>query len=128
MQDSELDSIFDSFVYNGLRVFGDSGLQKKVWIEGSGPEIGNFEDDIGFFFEYSELLFKKYNDLSFERQEYLKKIKILYDMIERFYHNIFQDHPNSKIENFIESPEWKEIQHSSKMLYHEIKGESWWKL
>ncbi len=128
MQNSELDSVFDSYVFNGLRIFGDPAFQKKVWIEKKGPEIGDFEDDIGFIFQYSESLLGKYDELSADRQKYLKHIKILYEMIEKFYHNSFQKHPNNKIENYIQDPEWKEIQKFANVLYCEIKKESWWKL
>lgn len=128
MQESELDSIFDSFVYNGLRTFGDPGFQKRVWVDAEGPEVGEFEDSIGFVLEYSETLFKKNNELSQEREKYLNRIKILHDMVERFYHNTFYKNPNAKVEYFIQYPEWKEIQYLANKIYHEIKEEPWWKV
>lgn len=127
MHESDLDSIFDSFVFNDLKTFGDPCIQRRVWIEGNGPEVGEFEDDIGFVFEYSECLFEKYDELSTERQKYLDRIKVFYEMTQRFYHNIFRKNPNNKIENFMQHPEWQEIQHLANTLYQEIKGEPWWK-
>ena len=121
MQKSELDCIFDSFVYNDLRICGDPIRQKRIWVDGVGPEVGEFEEDIGFFLENSETLFEKPDELDQGRRKYLKSIKTLYDMIEHFYHNIVYKHPNEKIEYFIQLPEWKEIQYLANKMYREIK-------
>lgn len=127
MQEFELEDVFDSFVYNGLRLLRDPCLQKRMWVDGKGPEVGEFEEDIGFILEDSETLIEKAEELREERRRYLASISLLHDMVERFYHDIVQKRPQCKIEDFIQLSEWKDIQHFANEICNEIQDEFWWK-
>lgn len=127
MQENEIDQIFESFFHNGLRIIGDSSFQKRVWVNGEGPEVGEMEEDIGFALENSETLIEKADELSENRRKYVTQIRHFHDMLENFYHNIVYKNPNEKIINLIGLPEWKNLQHFSHTIYKEIQEEFQWK-
>lgn len=71
------DSLFDSFVYNELKIFSDPLLQNRVWVVGDKNIVCEFEDNLADLLESSEALFEQSNHLSKERHKYLKDIKKL---------------------------------------------------
>jgi hypothetical protein len=127
MQESELDSIFDSYVYNGVRLLAEIPLHTKIWVTLEGPEVGEFEDDIGFILEYSETILAKQSEISENRKKYINSVQELYDLVSDFYHNVVYKNLDMKVKDFINQREWKHIQNIANSLYEKIKEENWWK-
>jgi len=81
--------------------------QKRVWIEGIGPECDDFEETVNWFFDDGRLILKNINDYGFTNNQYLI-LKIFFDEFEAFSdeHYLAQE--------FIDTPEWTKITERAK--------------
>lgn len=51
--------ILDSFLEN-LNGISDKEYQRRIWIEGQGPEVDNFIETVCDFFDLGEYIFNNY--------------------------------------------------------------------
>lgn len=81
--------------------------QKRVWIEGRGPECQDFDEAVNDFFPEVEHILENYQDYGLSQIQYeaLKKFRDEFD--------IFADE-NDFPEEFIDSPEWARIMELAK--------------
>jgi hypothetical protein len=79
--------------------------QKRVWIEGKGPECDDFDDTVCNFFQLGEPIFDDYKKFAITDSQYclLKKFWIEF--------NAFVDSEKREYleKDFINSPEWTNI-------------------
>jgi hypothetical protein len=93
--------IVEEFLQNLYRI-SNKEYQKRVWIDGIGPECHDFDEAVNDFFGDAKPILENYQDygLSPTQHQLLKKFH------DEF--SIFAD-KNNFPEEFIESPEWTKI-------------------
>jgi hypothetical protein len=89
--------------------------QRRVWIEGRGPECDDFDETVNWFFDDGRLVLKKYKDFGITDIQYLL-LKKFFDEFEAFSDE--HDWPPE----FIDSPEWTKI---SEMAKEVLKAFHW---
>ena len=80
----------------------DKEYQKRVWIQGNGPEIDDFDETVCKFFDNGNPILNEYRKCDITENQY----QILKKFYDRF--SIFSDN-NGWPPFFIDSPEWNEI-------------------
>jgi hypothetical protein len=85
-----------------IECISDKEFQKRVWIQGAGPECHDFDEAVNFFSAEGDHILEHYQDYGLSRRQYeiLKKFR---DKFKVFYHE--KDWPPE----FIDTPEWAEI-------------------
>lgn len=96
----------------------DIAYQKRVWIDGSGPECESFDDFVNYFLDEIAAILKKYKDFSITENQY----GLLLKFSDEF--SAFCDQ-NYDPREFIDTPEWgKIVGRAEEVLrvfnYHEI--------
>ena len=93
--------VVKGFLQNLYRI-SNKEYQKRIWIEGAGPECHDFDEAVIDFFGDGDPILKNYKDygLSHTQHQLLKKFR------DEF--NDFADR-NDLPEEFIDSPEWAKI-------------------
>lgn len=78
--------------------------QKRVWVNGQGPEVDDFDDTVNDFFIECDPILENYKDFGIADNQYgiLKKFQNEF--------RIFSDE-NNWPEKFIDTPEWENIMH-----------------
>src|SRR5579871_2566870 len=81
--------------------------QKRIWIEGAGPECHSFDEAVNDFFGDGDPILENYQDYGLT--------KVQFELLQKFRDefNIFQKR-NHFPEEFIDSPEWAKIMDSAK--------------
>jgi hypothetical protein len=100
--------IISGFLHN-LQCIADKQYQKRVWIEGRGPECHSFDEAANDFFDDSEPILENYKDygLSLYQSRELKKFYVEF--------REFSDQ-NYFPEEFIDSPAWDRITQMAKSV------------
>ncbi len=80
----------------------DKGYQKRVWIEGKGSKVDDFDETCCNFFGDGDPLLENYKDFGLTRNQYLL-LKKFRDKFEVF------SNENDFPEEFIDTPEWEKI-------------------
>jgi len=90
-----------SFLQN-IECISDKEFQKRVWIQGAGPECHDFDEAVNDFSSEGDHILEHYQDYGLSRRQYevLKKFR---DKFEVFQKKNYFPH------EFIDSPEWTEI-------------------
>lgn len=103
MQLSEDDKkyILKEYLRNIFHI-SDKEYQKRVWIEGKGPEVDDFTETTCHFFDDGDPILQNYKDYNISDFQY-KSLVQLRNNFEKFSDE--HDYP----EEFIDSPEWDEI-------------------
>ncbi|GAB4194572.1 MAG: hypothetical protein Tsb0015_17520 [Simkaniaceae bacterium] len=76
--------------------------QRKIWIEGKGPEVQDFDEIVDYFFLEGDDILKNYKKFDITEQQYQLLMKFR-DAFE-----IFSDE-NDFPEKFIDTPQWNNI-------------------
>ncbi len=81
--------------------------QKRVWIEGRGPECDDFEDTANFIIGDGEIILKNYRDFGINDDQFF--------LLNGFYSefNFFSDE-HFFAQEFIDTPEWTKITEMAK--------------
>ena|SRR3990167_6944741 len=98
--------ILDSFLEN-LSGISNKEYQKRIWIEGRGPECDDFTETVCDFFDLGEYIFNNYKDYNITDSQQ--------ELLERFRKEFraFSD-KNDFPEEFIDTPEWERIMNLAK--------------
>src|ERR1700722_19885773 len=93
--------VVEEFLKNIYRI-SNKEYQKRIWIEGLGPECHDFDEAVNDFFGDGDPILENYKDYGLSQFQYrlLKKFR------EKF--RIFAD-TNDFPEEFINTPEWAKI-------------------
>ena len=94
-------------VLETIEGISDKEYQKRVWIQGKGPEVDDFDETCCNFFGDGDPLLKNYKDFGISKSQYLL-LKKFRDRLRVFAEN------NNFPEEFIDAPEWKKIAEMAK--------------
>lgn len=98
--------VVKEFLRNLYRI-SDKEYQKRIWIEGAGPECHDFDEAVNDFFGDGEPILANYQDYELTQSQY-RILKKFYDEFR-----IFAD-DNDFPEEFIDTPEWDKIRAMAK--------------
>lgn len=98
--------ILDGFI-NNLQGISDKEYQKRVWIEGRGPECDSFVEAVCDFFDLGEYIFDNPQGYNLTDNQY----KLLMKFRNEF--RVFSDE-NDWPEEFIDTPKWEKIMNLAK--------------
>jgi len=90
-----------------MRIVSDKNYQKRIWIEGRGPEVHSFDEAVCDFFDLGEYIFANPQSYSLTDEQ----VKLLAEFRKQF--ETFADE-NDFPEIFIETTEWAKIMDSAK--------------
>lgn len=96
------------YLLQNISWISDKDYQKRVWIEGIGPECYSYDDAVNGFFGDGEPVLKNYENYGLNARQYnlLKKFR------DEF--KIFSDENPSWPPLWIDSPEWAQIMERAK--------------
>jgi len=103
--------ILESFIENIVYI-SDKDYQKRVWVEGCGPECHDFDEAVCDFFDLGESIFDSHKDYGISDSQYDLLIKFRNEF-EAF---LVGPRRNYLPEKFLESPEWKKIMEMAKEI------------
>ncbi len=98
--------VTEGFLQN-LYCISNKEYQKRVWIEGVGPECQDFDEAVNIFFDIGDPILEKYQDFGLTQTQH-QTLKTFRDEFE-----IFADNNYDAIE-FIDTPEWARIRSLAK--------------
>ena len=101
LKDIERKQIMETFIRNIAHV-SDEEYQRRVWIEGRGPECDDFDEFLSYFFDESEAILKSHESFGITKSQ-LRLLMKFQDRLKVFSQNNY--HPKE----FISSSEWKKI-------------------
>ena len=95
------------FLLKKVADISDKEYQKRVWIQGQGPEVDDFDETTCHILHEGEAVLKNYREFQVTELKYrlLKKLILIF--------RIFSDN-NDFPEEFIDTPEWTEITEMAK--------------
>ncbi len=105
--------ILEGFLKNIL-ILSDQEYQRRVWIEGRGPEIHSFDEAVCDFFDLGEYIFAHPQSYGLTDAQF----RLLTKFRERFI--IFAD-DNDFPEKFIDTSGWEEIIQMAKEILKSFK-------
>jgi len=91
-----------NFLLERLSNISDKEYQKRIWVEGKGPEMDFFEDAACDFFQEAEGILECYDAFGLTKEQY-QALKTFSDKFHIF--SRANDFPRF----FIDTPEWDEI-------------------
>lgn len=100
--------VVEGFLQNLYRI-SNKEYQRRIWIEGAGPECHDFDEAVNDFFDDGEPILQNYQDYGLSQNQY-RLLKKFHDEFRIFTDN--NDFP----EEFIDTPEWKEIMNMAKKV------------
>ena len=94
----------------------DKGYQKRIWINGEGPEVDDFDETVCHFFQEGDGILEKYKDFGLTEYQYqlLKKFR---DRFETF------SNENDLPEEFIDTSEWERIMDMAKEVVKALNNQ-----
>jgi hypothetical protein len=98
--------ILDGFIDIFTRI-ASKEYQKRIWINGKGPEVDDFDDTVNDFFIECGSILDNYKDFGITDSQY----QILKKFRDQF--RTFSDENNWPHE-FIETPEWEKVTERAK--------------
>jgi hypothetical protein len=105
-------------VLKRIEAISNKDYQKRIWIEGKGPECDDFDETAEYFLLEGESIVKNYKEFGLTDNQYqlLKKLLINFDT--------FSNSPERGYlpQVFIESPEWTNITELAKEV---LKAFDW---
>lgn len=101
LSDNDKKQILEGFIDIFTRI-SNKEYQKRIWIEGKGPEVDDFDDTACDFFGECDSILKNYKDFGITEDQH----KLLKNFRDKF--RTFSD-TNDFPEEFIDTPEWEEI-------------------
>jgi hypothetical protein len=114
MIDIDYDPTMENFL---LKTFAISSkdFQRRVWIQGIGPECDDFDENVIVFFQYSEWLLQEPDKYRLNSNQ-VKLIKRLVEKYAAFCDKSDLDLDYYMPERFIDFPEWTEITEIAKKV------------
>lgn len=95
--------ILNEFLRN-ISHISDKEYQKRVWIQGKGPEVDDFDETCCHFFDDGDPILKKHTEYNIKKNQYHLLMKL------RNSFSSFVDGPRPYLpEEFIDTPEWEKI-------------------
>ncbi|PIS02001.1 MAG: hypothetical protein COT85_07615 [Chlamydiae bacterium CG10_big_fil_rev_8_21_14_0_10_42_34] len=104
--------VVEGFLQNIYRI-SNKEYQKRIWIEGAGPECHDFDEAVNDFFGDSEPILENYRNYGLSQNQY----RILKKFHAEF--RIFADEHDIP-EEFIDTPEWERIMEMAKEVLKEF--------
>jgi len=98
--------VVEGFLSNLYRI-SNKEYQKRIWIEGAGPECHDFDEAVMDFFDDGDPILENYRAYGLTEMQYC----ILNKFRNEF--RIFADE-NDLPQEFIDTPEWAKIMDSAK--------------
>lgn len=98
--------VVQEFLQNLYRI-SDKEYQKRIWIEGAGPECHDFDEAVNDFFGDGEPILANYQNYGLSESQH-RALQKFYDEFK-----IFAD-DNDFPEEFIDTPEWDKIRAMAK--------------
>src|SRR5690348_14508669 len=89
-----------------LLILSDKNYQKRIWIEGRGPEVHSFDEAVCDFFDLGEYIFADHQSYNLTNEQF----NLLTEFRKQF--EAFADE-NDFPEEFIDTPEWATIMDSA---------------
>ncbi len=108
------------FLQYTLKRLGDPDYQQRVWINHEGPEVGDYDETSGRFMQKCEEIFKHPDSFEGIDDTVLESLKLLYDKLDEFDNQIVSKFPEGKDQDFLLSPNWREIQKQAAETYSKI--------
>jgi len=93
--------VVEGFLQNLYRI-SSKEYQRRIWIEGAGPECHDFDEAVNDFFDDGEPILQNYQDYGLSQNQY-RLLKKFHDEFRIFADN--NDFPKE----FIDTPEWERI-------------------
>ena len=93
--------VIEEFLQNIYRI-SNKEYQKRIWIEGKGPECHDFDEAVNDFFGDGDPILEKYKDFGLTENQ-LQVLKKFRNQFEEF------SDKNDFPEEFIDTPEWSRI-------------------
>ncbi len=93
--------VVEEFLQNIYRI-SNKEYQKRIWIEGAGPECHDFDEAVNDFFGDGKPILENYQDYGLSQNQY-QTLKKFHDEFR-----IFAD-KNDLPEDFIDTPEWERV-------------------
>ena len=97
-------------IVHGIRSLSDPLYQKRIWVEGKGPEVDSYDDTITYFSDMCELIFEAPLDYEGIDVENLKLLKRLYLMVMDYDSNLDNGRAPQEVNCILEDPKWHQIQ------------------
>lgn len=111
--------VVKEFLRNLYRI-SDKEYQKRIWIEGAGPECHDFDEAVNDFFGDGEPILANHQDYGLSQSQF-RVLKKFYDEFRIFAND--NDFP----EEFIDTPEWDKIRAMAKEVlkafHHNVPDE-----
>lgn len=102
-------------VLETIECISDKQYQKRIWIQGEGPEVDDFDETCCNFFGDGDPLLENYKDFGLTEFQYL----LLKEFRDKF--RDFSDHYYHPDE-FIDTPEWERITNLAKDVLKANEG------
>lgn len=100
-----------NFILKLIREISDEEYQKRVWVEGKGPEVSSFAELISAFDEdLIEDLSQNYQKYGFTRPQF-EKIQDLYQQVDDYTMSIPDDVLSEEI---VSDPRWHQVRQFAK--------------
>jgi len=99
-----------SLVIYGIGGLSDPFYQKRIWVEGKGPEVDSYDDAITYFSDMCELIFEAPSDYEGINGENLELLKTLYQMVMDYDRNLHVARTPEDVSCILEDPKWHKIQ------------------
>lgn len=101
LRNDDKKQILDGFIDVFTRI-ASKEYQKRIWINGEGPEVDDYDDTVNDFFVECDSILENYTDFGISASQY----QILKKFRDQF--RSFSDE-NNWPQEFIDTPEWREI-------------------
>jgi hypothetical protein len=98
----------DPIINEILRIIytiSDKDYQRRIWIQGNGPECDSYDDAVCDFFQLTRAVLKEYKNYKFTNLQY-SLLEQFYKEFERF---VDSDRGMDLEQEFIDTPEWNRI-------------------
>ena len=105
-------------VLKTVRDLSDKDYQRRVWIEGKGPECDDLGDTADFFIDVGGSVLKKHKDFGITESQY----RLLFALWTDFKHFFLSPERPCFPNEFIDTPEWTQI---TEMAKKTLKAFGW---
>src|SRR5258708_5370963 len=97
-----LNSLLDT-----IEAISNKEYQKRVWIQGKGPECDSFDETSCYFYDFSEMILKNHKEYGLTDNQY--------NLMNGFYKK-FDEFSDVWPPEFIDTPEWQQIVNMAKEI------------
>jgi len=105
-----LESLLDT-----IACISNKAYQRRVWINGEGPEVDDFDETVCYFFQGIDDIIDKYREFKLTEAQ-CQVLKLFRNEFEKF------SDDNNFPYLFIDTPEWTRITEMAKDVLDHFKG------